>query len=100
MVGALIHSFGQKYSLHALVSGASGDVVLLHDKLPVGMYWGDVLAIKTEHQGRSLSTPMILAAVRDRTIPKQRKVSAPGLRALEIAWEVAHGVRPDPWPPL
>ncbi len=98
MVGALIRSLGQGYLIHKLESGATGDIVLLHNDIPVGMYWGELLAIKPEHQRKSLSTPMILAAVRNRTVPESRKVSPAGLKALEIAWEVANCIRQNPWP--
>lgn len=86
------------YELHR-VRNQPGDVVLVHSGHVVGLYVGDVLTIDGNHQGRGLSTPLVLSAIPHRSAPTDRKVTDDGLRALRSAWKVAHGLKASPWWP-
>lgn len=100
-VHGLLHEprrpLGQGYELYSLVTGPA-DVALLYDGDLVGFYMGDLLAIDPAHTGKALSVPMVLAVTPYRPLPTIRTLSYGGRAALRTAWEVAHGVRTDPWP--
>ena len=97
VVGPLLRTLGEAYALHQF-DDQPGDVVLLYAGEPVGCYWGEQLAISTDHQGKKLSVPLILAAVAERSLPPKRTMSESGRKALEFAWKVANGQNVDPWP--
>lgn len=93
----LVRQLNPDYALHALL-GQPGDVVLTFQDEIVGFYFGESLAIVDAHQGKSLGTPMILAAAPLRSVPFKRIVSNAGEAALRKAWRVANQATPDPWP--
>jgi len=92
-----LKDLGCGYKLHEIV-GRSGDILLLHEGEIVGCYLDELLAIHNDHRGRELSTPLILAAITERPLPKKRIVSREGERALRKAWNVANGKRASRWP--
>ena len=94
-IGSKIKNLGP-YALHYF-SNQSGNVALLLDCVPVGFYWGDVLAIDGGHRGKGLSVPMILEAIKERPPPKKRILSCAGRHALAKAWSVANGHAVDSW---
>jgi len=97
LIGEPHHRLSEEYSVHR-ISDYVGDFVLLHNGIPVGCYWGEVLAVAEEHMGKKLSVPLVLAAVSERPLPKQRKLSPGGKKALEYAWMVARNKVENPWP--
>ena len=97
MVGPLVRVLGQDYSLHE-ITNQPGDVVLLFQGSPVGFYSGDLVAIDANHQGRSLSVPLVLEGVKHRPVPTKRVMSISGKNAFTKAWRVANGLDPNPWP--
>ncbi len=97
LLGAPLRALGLGYELYNLVTGPA-DVALVHQGDLVGFYFGELLAIDPAHGGKALSTPMILSAAPHRPLPASRTLSDEGKAALRVAWEVAHGVRTDPWP--
>jgi hypothetical protein len=96
-VGEAVRTLRDGYALHRMADQL-GNALLLHEGAIVGFYVGEVLAISTAHTGKSLSVPMILEAVKHRSLPKERKLSLAGRKALTKAWNVANRKVPDPWP--
>ena len=75
-----------------------GDVALMCRNELVGFYHGNVLILHDAHQGRGLSIPLILAAVKSRPAPGPRMLTTAGRAALTRAWQVANGLAANPWP--
>lgn len=97
LVGVHIRSLGQEYDLHEVL-GSPSDILLLHKEGVVGCYAGPTLAIDDAHQGKSLTVPLILAAVVARPLPTSRQLVPGGKAALTKAWRVANAQIPNPWP--
>jgi hypothetical protein len=97
LVDAQLRILGGGYAIHKMKTGPE-DVVLLYRDSPVGCYWGELLAVDSDHQDKKLSVPLILWGVKNRSLPASRKLSCPGKQALEKAWRVANCIIPDPWP--
>ena len=97
MLGASIGALGQGYVLHRIDDG-SGNVALKHNGELVGCYFSNLLAIRADHVGKSLGVPLVLAAVKGRPAPTERKVSELGDKTLRKAWRVANGIIDNPWP--
>jgi GNAT superfamily N-acetyltransferase len=57
--------------------------------LPVGLYLDEVLAIEPDHQGKGLSTELILRCCAHRLPPTRRTLTPAGKRALERAHDIA-----------
>ena len=73
---------GHRYTFHQSGDQA-GDVLLLNNGDVVGGYVCESLDIVANHIGEGLSTPLILAAVPQRDLPRKRIVTAAGrLRSL------------------
>jgi len=62
------------------------------------VYWGELLTIREDHKGKYLTVPLVLEVASRRPLPERRKMSKPGMRALEKAWRVANGYYDNPWP--
>lgn len=97
-VGPCIGDLGSGYRLHTYAN-QKGDVLLLHEREVVGLYWGEALVVRADHRGKGLSVPLVLAAIVDRPPPVSRKLSPTGRRALEKAWRVANGHEQSAWTP-
>lgn len=97
LVGRLIRALGGGYEIHQM-DEQPGDVLLLHNGAVVGFYVGDTIAIASGHMRKSLSTPLILEAVKNRLLPDRRTLSEAGRGALTKAWMVANGCIQNPWP--
>ena len=95
-VGGRLTDLGHRYTIHKFGDQA-GDVLLLYNGDVVGGYVGESLDIVANHNGKGLSTPLILAAVPQRNLPRKRIVSAAGRAALTAAWQAANGKRRSPW---
>jgi len=98
MLGQKVRNVGPYYILYTLNSGIPGDVILLHQGEPVGVYLGEMLAIDPNHQRKDLSVPLILEGVQHRPKPTDRKMTPAGKSALTKAWRVANGQIVNPWP--
>lgn len=96
LIGGRIALLQEGFTLHHL-SSDYGDVALLHNNELVGYYAGEVIAISASYQGRGLSVPMILEAVKMRPLPPKRNLSGAGKAALTAAWKVAHGLATNNW---
>lgn len=57
--------------------------------VPVGVYLSEVIAIDPAHQGKGLSTELILRCCAHRPVPTRRTLTPAGKRALERAHETA-----------
>jgi hypothetical protein len=97
IVGSLIKQLTTDYSLHT-INEQVGDVVLLFMGVPVGCYFGELLAVKDGHKGKSLCVPLVLEATKHRLPPKRRILSDAGRKALIKSWYVANGQLENPWP--
>ncbi|WP_342238106.1 hypothetical protein [Inquilinus sp. OTU3971] len=96
LIGNTIRNLGSGYVLYEL--GAAGNTALKYNGSFVGLYYDEVLAIETSHQGKFLSVPLVLDAVIHRQLPSKRILSQAGERALVKAWMVANSRIPNPWP--
>ncbi|MEP3321518.1 MAG: hypothetical protein ABJN40_10770 [Sneathiella sp.] len=90
-----IKKLNKQYTLNELDTDL-GDVALLSNGEFVGFYTGEALAIRSDHRGKGLSTPMILEAIVARPCPTKRTLSCSGKKALEKAWRVANGQAVSP----
>ena len=68
--GSLIKQLTRGYSLHT-INEQAGDVVLLFSGIPVGCYFGELLAVESGHKGRSLCVPLVLEATKHRLLPRK-----------------------------
>jgi hypothetical protein len=96
-VGATIRQLDESYALARLGNDLS-DVALTFEGQIAGLYHGNVLILDAAHQGKSLSTPLILEAAKARPDPNPRMLSDAGRAALTRAWQVAHDQVANPWP--
>ena len=96
-VGATIRQLDESYAL-ARLGNDLGDVALTFEGQIAGLYHGNVLILDLAHQGKSLSTPLILEAVKARPEPNLQMLSDAGRAALTRAWQVAHDQAANPWP--
>ncbi|MFW7270304.1 hypothetical protein ACMAUO_20505 [Gluconacetobacter sp. Hr-1-5] len=96
LVGSEIIALKKGYAIHHL-NTSHGDVALLHNNKLVGYYAGEVIAISEDYQGRGLSVPMILEAVKMRPSPQKRNLSPAGRAALTAAWKAAHNQTKNQW---
>jgi hypothetical protein len=56
---------------------------------PVGIYLDEVIVIEPDHQGKALSTELILRCCTHRSVPSRRTLTTAGKRALERAHRTA-----------
>lgn len=96
-IGKLLHSLKCGYTIHE-VNGRPGDVVLVHEKLPVGSYISETLVVDGKHKGKKIGTALILAAIPYRSLPTKRQFNRGGQILLEMAWEIGRKNIPNPWP--
>jgi hypothetical protein len=97
IIGSLIKQLTIDCSLHT-INEQVGDIALLFMGVPVGCYFGELLAVKDGHKGKSLCVPLVLEATKHRALPKRRILSDAGRRALTKGWYVANGKLANPWP--
>lgn len=97
-VGGKIRNLDDEYAVHELGNEGPSNVALMWKDAFVGFYDRTLMVIAEPHQGKKLSLPLILEASKHRPPPLPRNLTNDGRRALTLAWEVANGVKPDPWP--
>lgn len=96
-VGSKVRDLDDEYAVHELGNEGPSNVALKWKDAFVGFYDRTLIVIAESHQGKKLSVPLILEASKHRPPPPPRNLTNDGRHALTLAWEVANGVKPDPW---